>query len=149
MVDEQEQRVLLIHTWVPDTDTMIWLTPGGGLKTGEDDHAGLAREVKEETGLVVQQPQGPIWHRRQKFYLHGNAFDQSEVFFYVPVSQFTPDNTHNPALDERDIFRGFGWWSVPEILAATNEIFVPLTLGKHLQTLFREGLPSQAINVGR
>jgi 8-oxo-dGTP diphosphatase len=148
IVDEQ-QRVLLIHTWVPDTDTLIWLAPGGGLDPEEDPLAGLIREVKEETGLAITEAQGPVWRRRQKFYLHGQAYDQSEQFYVVPVTHFTPDNSQNPALDERKIFRGFHWWRAEDIVAATDQIFVPLTLGSQLQNLFTEGLPSRVIDVGR
>jgi len=67
----------------------------------------------------------------------------------VPVEMFEPDNSANPAASERDIFRGFRWWSVDEIKAATDEIFVPLTLGVHLEKLINDGVPQQAYDVGR
>jgi 8-oxo-dGTP pyrophosphatase MutT (NUDIX family) len=149
LVAQPEQRVLLIHTWIPDTQKLIWLAPGGGLEGDEDPITGLYREVEEETGLVPQQAFGPVWRRRQKFHLHGKAFDQSEAFYYVPVAMFEPDNSANPAASERDIFRGFRWWSLDEIKAATDEIFVPLTFADHLQKLFEDGVPAQAYDVGR
>ncbi len=139
LVDEPRHSVLLIHTWVPDTDTLIWLAPGGGLDDGEDALNGVRREVYEETGLHIDQAQGPIWCRRAQFYLHGIGYDQSEMFYYIPVAQFDPDNSHNPAADERKIFRGFRWWSVEKIKAATDQNFVPLTLGDNLQQLFEHG----------
>jgi len=149
IVAQPEQRVLLIHTWIPDTQKLIWLAPGGGLEGDEDPLEGLYREVAEETGLVPEQAFGPVWIRRQKFHLHGKAYDQSEAFFYVPVQMFEPDNSANPAASERDIFRGFRWWSVDEIKAATDEIFVPLTLGEHLEKLINDGMPPQPYDVGR
>jgi 8-oxo-dGTP pyrophosphatase MutT (NUDIX family) len=149
LVDESEQEVLLIHTHVPDTDTLIWLAPGGGLHADESALQGLFREIREETGLQVSNALGPVWTRRMKFHLHGKGWDQSESFYYVPVDKFEPDNTLNPAADERDIFRGFRWWSAQQITDATEEIFVPLTFAKHFRRLLDEGLPASPYDVGR
>ena len=152
IIAEPEERVLLIHTYIPDTDTLIWLAPGGGVEADEDMHAALFREISEETGFTVDACEGPVWHRRQKFYLHGNAYDQQEEFYVVRTTMFEPDNTANPAEDERDIFRGFKWWSLEEIARATaarEEIFVPLTFAQHFERLLRDGLPVAAYDVGR
>jgi 8-oxo-dGTP pyrophosphatase MutT (NUDIX family) len=149
LVAEPEQEVLLIHTLVPDTNTLIWLVPGGGLEPDETPLQGLFREVGEETGLQVDEAFGPVWTRRMKFHLHGKGWDQSEWFYLVPVKKFEPDNSSNPAMDEKDIFRGFKWWSAQQIAAATDEIFVPLTFAKHFTHLLTHGLPANPYDVGR
>lgn len=149
LLAEPEQRVLLIHTLVPDTNRLIWLAPGGGLEPGEAPEAGLAREVLEETGLEIGDLQGPVWRRRMKFKLHGKPWDQSEMFYLVRTRMFEPDNSANPAADELSIFRGFKWWSLAEIRAAEDEIFVPLTFAEHLERLLNDEVPEVAYDVGR
>lgn len=149
LVAKPDQRVLLIHTLIPDTDTLIWLAPGGGIEADEDPLAALFREIEEETGHLATQAQGPVWHRRQKFHLHGKAYDQYEEFYLVTTKMFEPDNAGNPATMEKDIFRGFRWWSAAEITAATDQIFVPLTFGEHFTTLLTHGVPEVAYDVGR
>jgi len=145
----EDKRVLLIHTFIPDTQTLIWLAPGGGIEAGEDPRTSLFREILEETGLRTQNASDPVWHRQLKFHLHGKGYDQYEDFYWVPTANFEPDASANPAVGERDIFRGFKWWSQAEIEAATDEIFVPLKFASHFATLLNEGLPSQSCDVGR
>lgn len=49
VVTDDQGRALLIRR----RDTMHWEPPGGVLELGESIHAGLCREVHEETGLSV------------------------------------------------------------------------------------------------
>ncbi len=152
LIAEPEERVLLIHTLIPDTDTLIWLAPGGGVEPGEDGEQALYREVAEETGLEIDRCEGPVWWRRQQFHLHSKPYDQTEAFYLVRTAMFEPDNTANPAMDERDIFRGFRWWSLAEMQAAAAakaEIFVPLKFAVHFERLLREGPADEAYDVGR
>lgn len=149
LLAEPEQRVLLIHTLVPDTNRLIWLAPGGGLEPGEAPGVGLAREVFEETGLEIKTWQGPVWHRRMQFKLHGKPWDQSELFYLVRTHMFEPDNSANPAADELSIFRGFRWWSLQEICAAEDEIFVPLEFAEHFERLLNDEVPDESYDVGR
>jgi len=48
-----EDRVLLVRHHKPAVYD-FWVAPGGGAEGGEDLHATLRREVKEESGLVVE-----------------------------------------------------------------------------------------------
>jgi len=46
--------ILLVTVDVPDRD--IWGTPGGMLEAGEDPTVGAARELHEETTLLIDWP---------------------------------------------------------------------------------------------
>ena len=149
LVAEPEQRVLLIRMHVPDTDRMIWLAPGGGIEPGESEHDALTREVQEETGLRAFSTAGPVWTRRMKFTLHDQRIDQSEIYYLIRTTLFEPDNSGNPAQLERSTFREFRWWSLSEISAAEDEIFVPLSFAEHFAHLLAEGVPAAPYDVGR
>jgi hypothetical protein len=108
----------------------------------------LFRELQEETGLVIRETKGPVWRRRKVFKLHRQTFDQHETFYWVPTKKFEPNGANNPAIEERDIFRGFRWWTLDEMREARDEIFVPLTFADHLTDLLTNGLPDKPVNVG-
>ncbi len=148
LVDEAGASVLLIHTYIPDSGKLIWLAPGGGREPGESETDCLFREVEEETGLAIRESKGPVWVRRKVFKLHGQTFDQHETFYWVPTDKFEPTGDHNPAIKERDIFRGFRWWTLDEMRDARDEIFVPLTFADELHKLLSRGLPDTPVDVG-
>lgn len=50
MIFDEQNRVLLCHR----RDHDLWNLPGGALESGEAPWDGVKREVKEETGLVVE-----------------------------------------------------------------------------------------------
>ncbi|MBN1582966.1 MAG: NUDIX hydrolase [Anaerolineae bacterium] len=47
----EDKEILLVEQRV--SDTRQWSLPGGGLEPGETLEACLAREIREETGLVI------------------------------------------------------------------------------------------------
>ena len=145
---DQHGRILLIRTIEPKSQAVFWLAPGGGIEKGEEREECLQREIFEETGLADCTIGPQIWHRSHTFFWDGNWLSQSERFFLVRTSAFSPTDQNLPNAMEQKAFGGFVWWSIPGIIAST-EAFVPRLLGQFLEQLQTEGPPPASIDVGR
>ncbi len=137
-------RLLLLHASLPDGQG-IWLPPGGGIETGETPEAAAMREVREETGIVLDSPGRCVWTRRSTF----DGLDQAEWFFLVRLAATPVVRLHaNPDAVEALLTRGYQWWTHPEIVAASDTLFVPHTLGDHLGPLLAGVVPAEPFDVG-
>jgi len=140
-------RLLLTRIHLPDSDTFLWITPGGGIEAGERHEDALVREVREETGHTISNWSGPVWIRRHRFDFQGRTYDQHETFYLVHTSHFEPDHGSNPAEIEQALFREFRWWT-PDEIRRSAEVFVPGSMGQHLEDLLRNGCPATPVAVG-
>ncbi|MDQ3064845.1 MAG: NUDIX domain-containing protein [bacterium] len=52
IITDNTGRVLLVKGWLGDSS---WGLPGGGVKRGESIKASACREIKEETGIEINQ----------------------------------------------------------------------------------------------
>ena len=140
-------RILLMQIQKPKSDFRVWVTPGGGLKDGEDNKTCLRRELMEETGLQDFDIGPLIWKRQHTFEWGGRMLSQSGQFYLVNVEEFQPCIQNNPSEIEMDVFRQFRWWNVEEI-AESQDAFAPGNLAYHLETLTNQGPPESPVDVG-
>ena len=77
----QNDRLLLVNAYADATST-LWCAPGGGIERGQSIPDNLAREVHEETGLIVSV--GPPCLINE-FHAPESGFHQIEIFFRCKV----------------------------------------------------------------
>lgn len=127
LVFDDDGRVLLAKHRIND-ETTVWVGPGGGVEDGESLVAALARELFEETGLVLTDQTAPalVWTQENRFpemESHGYS-GVAGHFFVVPLTAFTRDA--GPLLDAvhhpyEDGVLDMHWWSLADVEAAHRE----------------------------
>lgn len=112
-------QVLLLHVLTPDeVPDGWWELPGGGIDPGESYLEAAVREIKEETGLILDPTQvgPPTWQRDATWRSGGTRRHQHEVVVTARVM------THHPVItdggrtpEEVEDFVAARWWGIDEI----------------------------------
>lgn len=128
VVLDVENRVLLfrIHESMHPEQNDCWELPGGGIDAGEDHVLAALRELREESGILVQPSDvGPVtWTRQATFRHAGERRLQHEVVVLVRLNQRGPDVDESGQLqDELDTYLGARWWSVDDIESSTERFY--------------------------
>lgn len=123
--------------------TRWWFTPGGGVATGEHLRETAVRELREETGLVLDTADlvGPMWRRRTTFPFDGAVIDSDEWYFLARASGHPVENG---GFDDREraTVDGHRWWSVRELAECRDPIY-PEQVAELLPALLRDGWDGQ------
>ncbi len=133
---DADERVLLFRGFDPDRpDTRYWFTPGGGLDAEEPPAVGAARELAEETGLVLAPEEfgAPVWQDVTEFGFAGLAYQQEQDFFLVRVPRMRIATDGFDEL-ERSSIDSYRWWTVAE-LEDTADAYYPVELPALLRRL--------------
>jgi len=142
-----DHQVLLIQMQEPQSGLALWVLPGGGIETEESVEVCLHRELYEETGLQDYELGPHVWTRENTFTWDGEIIHQQEDYYLIHTLRFQPTTKAIPDQAEIDSFCQFRWWVTPGIMQS-DELFVPGKLGKHLNALIHQGIPTEPFDVG-
>lgn len=153
--------------WTPDDGPIngpnirtVWALPGGGVDPGESTIEALHRELREEVGIALHDPDyvvGPhIWSRRHIIpFANGQWDGQDDTFFHLPVAETfepRPELSWNQLNDEH--MYELRWWTISEISEATaastqtGVVMAPRRLAALLASLRDNGAPTAPIDTG-
>lgn len=122
LLADPEGRVLLFR-FVPSDRPPFWVTPGGAVDPGESYEAAAARELREETGLVLECG-AQIARRHVEFLtLEGVPVSADERYFLVRTEDtHVATEGHTPL--EQTVMREWRWFD-PAALQALDEPYFP------------------------
>ena len=119
---DREGRVLLLHGWDPEQpDDPFWFTIGGAAEPGESLVLAAARELREETGIVIDAGRlgDPLEVAAITFTWAGVRFEQDQTFFAVAVDDVEVSFAGQDSLERATIDK-HGWLHPAELEDGTE-----------------------------
>jgi 8-oxo-dGTP pyrophosphatase MutT (NUDIX family) len=145
---DARERLLLFRIDDPEVDLRsFWITPGGALEESETFEEAARREVLEETGLADFVLGLCVW-LRPHVWRWGERWIASDERYFLARVDSNEVSLEGQEPHERSVLTEYRWWSLPELEAARDEVFVPRGLAALLAPLLAGDIPATPIEVG-
>ena len=145
---DPDDALLLMHIVSDHTDVRsLHVTPGGACDPGEAPVRAALRELEEETGIVVADPGPCVWRRRHIWRWGTGWWDQRERYFLLRLDHRPEIRPTGLEPAEEETVRGWRWWSLNELEAAKDQVFVPRDLATRLRRLLAGGPPDAPVDI--
>lgn len=127
VLTDEGGRVLLFHAVTETVGPAGWWDlPGGGIDDGESYLEAAVREVREETGLILDPARvgPPRWRRDSTWRSRGLRRLQHEVVVAASVPGHRPAiSVSGRTASELEVYVASRWWEVAEILASPERFY--------------------------
>ncbi|GED08612.1 NUDIX hydrolase [Cellulosimicrobium cellulans] len=132
LLDDADRILLARGHDVDQPERSWWFTIGGGVDAGESDRDAARREVREETGILLDPGAlvGPVYTRSAIFDFYRQHCRQDEVLFLARVDDASGGGGDAGTLSregwtdvELDVVDEMRWWSLDDLRGVEIEVF--------------------------
>lgn len=121
-----------VHTTGALAGDNYWATPGGGVEAGETFRDAAVRELREETGIVVERVADSLAERSFPMKLPSGETVLAVEQYFVVHAQNEALSKAEWTLEETRVMADHHWWSAQALRVAEETVF-PETLVEMLE----------------